>query len=461
MKPGYRKDPGFSMRGLSTLFALAGLATLASAPRIFTSFTAAKPVLDAERGSLPPELKNPNAAKWSSWAQKQDTAIRARLDQGDLDSMVNLLLLGTSFTKQPRVTTVDLTGAARSGVLRARVDDMVAGFRMPAGNERLVFLRGLLDRRGIDPQSPAAGQFLYDNLLRMLQEQRDLAARAAETRQRNANAEPTKLLDRESVFATRGVSLDTGILPNFAIEQALRDLKARGVLGEGQLARVAVVGPGLDFIDKNDEAAYDYYPQQTLQPFALYDSILRLNLARTTLSMSILDISPRVLEHFQHALDRAKNDGYTVQLARDNAWAWPEPLVSFWTNFGDKIGTSVAPLKPPAAFPTLATRAVRVRPDVVLACEAIDLNIVVERLNLPEKERFDLIVGTNIFVYYDAFQQALALENAGAMLKPGGLLLTNDRLPVVPGGLMREAGTTEIRYNDQGAREAIGWYQRN
>jgi len=28
----------------------------------------------------------------------------------------------------------------------------------------------------------------------------------------------------------------------------------------------------------------------------------------------------------------------------------------------------------------------------------------------------------------------LALENARAMLKPGGLLLTNDRLPEVPGG---------------------------
>jgi hypothetical protein len=29
-------------------------------------------------------------------------------------------------------------------------------------------------------------------------------------------------------------------------------LKKRGVLREGQVARVAVVGPGLDFIDKND-----------------------------------------------------------------------------------------------------------------------------------------------------------------------------------------------------------------
>ena len=34
------------------------------------------------------------------------------------------------------------------------------------------------------------------------------------------------------------------------------------------------------------------------------------------------------------------------------------------------------------------------------ACEPIDINIVLERMNLPAAGRFDLMVGTNIFVYY-------------------------------------------------------------
>ena len=104
----------------------------------------------------------------------------------------------------------------------------------------------------------------------------------------------------------------------------------------------------------------------------------------------------------------------------------------------------------------------RIRPDVVLACEPIDLNIVLERLNLASADQFDLIVGTNIFVYYDAFEQTLALENAGAMLKPGGLLLTNDRLPVVPGGSMRLAGITVVPFDSPGvsARQAVGWYRK-
>ena len=86
----------------------------------------------------------------------------------------------------------------------------------------------------------------------------------------------------------------------------------------------------------------------------------------------------------------------------------------------------------------------------------MDLNIVLERINLAEADRFDLMVGTNIFIYYDAFERSLALENAGAMLKHGGLLLTNDRLPEVPGGSMRQAGVTDVQYN----RDAVGWYRK-
>ncbi|HZZ37607.1 MAG TPA: hypothetical protein VFE06_00660, partial [Acidobacteriaceae bacterium] len=104
----------------------------------------------------------------------------------------------------------------------------------------------------------------------------------------------------------------------------------------------------------------------------------------------------------------------------------------------------------------LETRAVRIRPDVVLRCQPENLNIVLERIPLAEADRFDLMVGTNVFIYYDAFERSLALENAGAMLKHGGLLLTNDRLPEVRGGSMRQAGLTDVQYN----RDAVGWYQK-
>ena len=445
----------------------AALSVLA-AGRAFTSYASVKPVLDEQRGRLPAELRKPDEAKWTTWTQRQDKAIRARLQQGDLDSMVNLLLFGTSFTRQPRIRIEGLTEASKTGALRARVDDLVAGLRSPGDNERLIFLNGLLRSQGLDPGSPGeTGVFIYNNLQRVIQERKTIAERAAE-------ANPASLLDRASLFSDRGVSLDTGIFPNFSIEQALRDLKQRGVLHEGQVARVAVIGPGLDFIDKNEESGYDYYPQQTLQPFALYDSLVRLGLAKDkAVSMSIFDISSRVIDHIQRARERArKNTGYVIQLPRDVAREWPSDLVAFWNSLGDRVGTEVTPIQPPEIFQLtgqltgpltgaqsitagqgLETRAVRIRPDVVLACEPVDLNIVLERRG---QAGFDLMVGTNIFLYYDAFEQALALENAGAMLKPGGLLLTNDRLPEVPGGSMRQAGVTYVPYT----HDAVGWYRK-
>ena len=441
-----------------------------AAGRAFTSYASVKAVLDEQRDGLPAELRNADAAKWTAWSQRQDQAIRARLEQGDLDSMVNLLLFGTSFTKQPRISVENITEASKAGALRARVDDLVAGLRNPNGNERLVFLNGLVRRRGIDLESPATGVFIYNNLQRVLQERKTLAERAEQAKRLNLPD-----LDRASLFSDRGVSLDTSIFPDFSIEQTLRDLKNRGVLRENQVARVAVIGPGLDFIDKNEESGYDYYPQQTLQPFALYDSLVRLGLAKANaVSMSVFDISSRVIDHLQRARERARknvpNTGYVIQLPRDVARPWPPELIAYWRSLGDRVGTAVTPIRPPDIFRPLnggqglETRAVRVRPEVVLACEPVDLNIVLERIDLAapgsEPAGFDLIVGTNVFLYYDAFEQTLALENAGAMLKAGGLLLTNDRLPEVPGGSMRQAGVTEVRYDDRGARDAVGWYQK-
>jgi hypothetical protein len=439
-----------------------------AAEREFTPYAAVASILEAQRGRLPAALRNPDQAKWRAWEEREDKTIRARLQQGDLDSLVNLLLYGTSFTRQPRISIQHLTEASRAGILRARVDDLVAGSRRPGSNERLRFLQGVVRRQGMNPESAEdarqIGQYVYKELLRVLEEDKRLGERAAKAGNSAQTDDPVALLDRASFFRDRGLSVDTGIFPDFTIEETLRDLKQRAMLRDGQVRRVAVIGPGLDFIDKNEASAYDYYPPQTIQPFALYDSLVRLGLAKSgSLSVSVLDISSQVLEHLQRAREQAsKNNGYVIQLPRDVARPWPEAVVSYWKAFGDRVGTAVVPIRPPDLFPGLETRAVRVRPETVLGLEPADLDIVVQRLEMAASEGFDLIVGTNIFVYYDAFEQTLALENAGAMLKPGGLLLTNDRLPETPGGSMRLAGVTVVPLK-AGAihtREPMGWYRK-
>jgi chemotaxis methyl-accepting protein methylase len=88
------------------------------------------------------------------------------------------------------------------------------------------------------------------------------------------------------------------------------------------------------------------------------------------------------------------------------------------------------------------------------------LNIILQRLELPAEEKFDLIVGTNVFLYYDEFQQALALANIQRMLRPGGMLLSNNALPELPSSRVRLAGHTTLVYSGRkDSGDTIGWYQ--
>jgi len=80
-------------------------------------------------------------------------------------------------------------------------------------------------------------------------------------------------------------------------------------------------------------------------------------------------------------------------------------------------------------------------------------------MNLPAAERFDLIVATNVFVYYDHLEQGLALQNVSTLLKPGGMLLSNDALPEIPPVPMRGVGQTDVWYTDKLGTSVI-WYRR-
>jgi hypothetical protein len=104
-------------------------------------------------------------------------------------------------------------------------------------------------------------------------------------------------------------------------------------------------------------------------------------------------------------------------------------------------------------------RAGRVRPDIVLSITPADLNIVLQRIEPPAAaERYDLIIATNILVYYDVFEQSLAMTNVAKMLKPGGLLLTNSPVFELPATPMRSVGFTDVLYEQRDAgRDRVFW----
>jgi hypothetical protein len=138
----------------------------------------------------------------------------------------------------------------------------------------------------------AVKAWLLDAVARVRREQTAFAAELAEVR---ALPDATsQLAARSTLFRDRGIALDTSLRPAFAVDEALRDALDRGLLTAGSVRRVAVVGPGLDFVEKAE--GQDFYPPQSMQALALADSLVRLGLSRPgSLSVTAFDISPRVL----------------------------------------------------------------------------------------------------------------------------------------------------------------------
>src|SRR5689334_9690452 len=70
--------------------------------RVDLTYADARPVIETLRDDLLPiELRAQSAAGraagWGGWLSRRDREIRARLDRGDEDSIVNLLLFGITF----------------------------------------------------------------------------------------------------------------------------------------------------------------------------------------------------------------------------------------------------------------------------------------------------------------------------------------------------------------------------
>lgn len=447
------------------------------------SFDEAQPVLQAFSDDLPADLQHLSAERlkqaWPDYVLRHDSETRKRLLQGDEDSLVNLLLFGTSFTAQPRITKEfnsqveqQLHSSASERpekdplfrALEVRTSDLIAALAAPGKNERLEYMRQLLEHKRLTLGNAAARERVRKYLVVAVERVRSEFAeyhKAIESARATGDAS-TEFAVRSTLYQKRGISLDTSIMPDFALEEALKLMLDRGLLAKGSVRRVAVIGPGLDFTDKQE--GYDFYPQQTTQPFALIDSLLRLGLSREEdLEITSLDISSRVNQHLAHIRQRAQQGlSYVLQLPLRRDKSWDPGAKAFWEHLGELIGSPTEPVAVPVSAGKLDIRAVRIRPEVVLRIVPRDANVVWQRLQLPSDRAYDLVVATNILVYYDEFQQALALDNLQSMIRENGFLLTNNGLPEVSTLRMKQAGYSSTAYSDRAADgDHIIWYRRS
>jgi hypothetical protein len=212
-----------------------------------------------------PDATVTDSKQWDSWIRKRDFEIRSSTDQCIEDSISTLIMLGTSFTTQPRLVNPAQAVNAAGGLTpaaRVRLDAFMEGLDQ-IDDERFRSVLQFLRRRQIAQDELRV--YLTGNL-----------RRAALERARNQRMHS----------ASVGASL---------IEPALRGLMSTGK-APTRIRRIAVIGPGLD----------PEYDPETYNLFASLEASLTMALAKPgNVEIVVLDIHPWVLSHVRAVASKA------------------------------------------------------------------------------------------------------------------------------------------------------------
>ncbi|MDQ6704908.1 MAG: class I SAM-dependent methyltransferase [Acidobacteriota bacterium] len=348
------------------------------------------------------------AATFSQYIEKLDGETARRLREGEHDHLIFYILQSQAFTKRPRIEPAlsaralveRLPAGERACYLadppcvppserippdaRARLDDFRMSPRTPSTDERLNYFRDVA-LSGLDMQSE------YLRAMRFLYKKEFILNRQTSA----VNA----------LYASRGHSSDTTLAANYAVWNALAVL--RGIRPEAQLNRVLIVGPGLDLAPRT--RLVDSIPPQSYQPFAVMDALIGLSLSRSAdLDIQCYDINPRVIQFLRRFPQNPR------------LFLTTEPGDPEYEAYARKAGSSIGE-RTPASLVVGSEYANRVT--------ASNLNIVTQRpAGAPQ---FDLVVATNVLLYFEGHELLLGLTNIAALLKPGGYLIHNDMRPAL------------------------------
>src|SRR5262249_16149546 len=136
---------------------------------------------------------------------------------------------------------------------------------------------------------------------------------------------------------------------------------------------------------------------------------------------------------------------------------WTADLVNYWKHIGDRIGSETSVTKSPDMGKGVGLRGIEVRPQVAARVTPVDFNVVTQRW---AGSPFDVVIATNVLVYYDKLDQSLAFANIEAMLRPGGFFLTNNAIVELPMSHLRALGVLTVRHSAE-KTDHIFWYRRN
>ena len=375
-----------------------------------------------------------DATEWDNWIRERDAVIRGRIDHGIEDSLSELILFGTSFPAPPKLAAAaDAVNAAGdlTANARARLDAFIQAIDQLDSERFRIVLEFLRRQRITQDELPA---FLSGIVRRFALEEAGLKKKQAR--------------------ADVGVSPETSLLINYAIEETLRALKSSRAL-PAHIQRIAVIGPGLDLA--GDPDVNDFCPPQSIQPFAVLEAVLRLGAATPTeVQLTAVDFNPLVVSHLRTSVVKAQA-GHSYVLQLPHPAGWNAAAISYWQHFGDTIGAPAAPLAAPSG---IELRAVAMKPQITARMTVDDLNIVTQTLETIPGQEFDLVVATNLFAYYTRVEQTLALTSIARMLASGGILISNGISSSIKLSEFEDLGAHHVSYSDSDSGDDLVTYKR-
>ncbi len=224
-----------------------------------------------------------------------------------------------------------------------------------------------------------------------------------------------------ALYQTRGHSTDTQIEANFAIYDALAAIKAQNP--EAIIHDVLIVGPGLDFAPRTD--LMDLFGPQSYQPFAVADALLSLKLSdRQKLRIHCVDINDRVVNFLN---SRATKKSVSLSVLSGIAEKADRPLSDEFKNYFRSLGKNIgveSALLLPENWRTHLSKNIQLQPEILKSISAEKLNIITQQCSSEKK--FDLVIVTNVFPYFNDVELSLALTNIAAMTRPSGYWLHNE-----------------------------------
>jgi len=99
----------------------------------------------------------------------------------------------------------------------------------------------------------------------------------------------------------------------------------------------------------------------------------------------------------------------------------------------------------------VTARAIAIQPQYASRLSAVNLNVVAQTMDQAPGEGFDLVVATNVLVYYDLFEQAVSMASVAHMMNPRGVLLVNHTLPAQHPPALEYLGRRSVSYSAAGA----------